>query len=949
MPEVWQYALIGLSSGSAFALVALGVVAVYRGSGILNFSQGAIGMMGSYIFWELYSGGNGSLPVATAVVIGVAVGAALGVAFYLVAVQFLRQASDMAKVVATLGFTLLLESVAQEKWGTQTYLLLPLFGSGRIVIFGATLTHDTLALTIITIVLAAGIWLMFNRTGLGSNATALREDPVAAATIGISPHPTGLLTWGLGGATGALAGILLIPVIGLSPSALTLLVIPAMAAALIGRFTAVWLTAGIGLLMGIGESVMQGYNVNNGLTESLPFAVIAVTVVLGGRAVVGRGERLSIRLPRVGSGRLKPVSTVIMIVLGVIIATVLSPTWPTALINTSIFGLLALSIVVVTGYAGQISVASAAFAGFGCFVAAQASHRWNVPFLVCLLLGTAAAVVLGVIFGAPAVRVRGINLAIVTLGLSLAVEYLVLTQPSLTGGDAGLSVGVPTLFGLNMNPTAYADRYAILCVVVLALGSIAVLNIRRGESGRRYVAVRANERGAASVGMSVAGAKLGAFAISAALAGLSGALAAFRFSIVDFSSYDVFQSISALAFTVVGGVGFVGGALVAALSSQDGLIANFFNQTLNISSIDTWLPIASGFAVIANIIAYPDGLVILLGHQKDAIAARLHLPASAGLPWSRLSWSRHGGSADMAVPAETVPAAAAWQRSGSQAADGTVVLTASDVTVRYGSTVAVDQVSLRLAAGRVTGVVGPNGAGKTSFIDALTGFTRMASGTVTLDGTDLGGLRVTERARLGIGRTFQGLELFEDLSVRENILAALDSHRPTSYARDIFYPKRDHLSAAARAAITMLDLNDDLDTIVSNLPQGRRRMVAIARLVAQEPSVMLLDEPAAGLTGPERLTVCRLFRALAEDLGAAVLLVEHNMDVVSATCDELIVLDFGKVIVAGPTADVLRDPAVRAAYLGQAGEGTGRDRAAVRVRAGKAALDSHGGGSDDGH
>src|SRR5450631_3610693 len=119
MSEVWQYALIGLSSGSAFALVALGVGAVYQDSGILNFSQGAIGMMGSYIFWELYSGGNGSLPAATAVVIGVAVGAALGVAFYLVAVQFLRQASDMAKVVATLGFTLLLESVAQEKWGTQ--------------------------------------------------------------------------------------------------------------------------------------------------------------------------------------------------------------------------------------------------------------------------------------------------------------------------------------------------------------------------------------------------------------------------------------------------------------------------------------------------------------------------------------------------------------------------------------------------------------------------------------------------------------------------------------------------------------------------------------------------------------------------------------------------------------------------------------------------------------
>jgi sulfate-transporting ATPase len=431
----------------------------------------------------------------------------------------------------------------------------------------------------------------------------------------------------------------------------------------------------------------------------------------------------------------------------------------------------------------------------------------------------------------------------------------------------------------------------------------------------------------------VAGAKLGAFAISAALAGLSGALAAFRFSVVDFSSYDVFQSITALAFTVVGGVGFAGGAVIAALGSQDGIIANFFNQALSISSIDTWLPIVSGLAVIANIIGYPDGLIILMGRQKDAIAARLHLPPSI-----RVAWFRGGKAADSAV------AAAAWQRSGSRAADGTVVLTASDVTVQYGSTIAVDHVSLQLTAGRVTGVVGPNGAGKTSFIDALTGFTRMADGTVTLDGKDLGGLRVTERARLGLGRTFQGLELFEDLSVRENILAALDSHRRTAYARDIFYPRRDQLSAAAQAAITMLDLREDLDTIVSSLPQGRRRMVAIARMVTQEPSVMLLDEPAAGLTGLERLTVGRLFRALARELGAAVLLVEHNMDVVSATCDELIVLDFGHVIASGPTTQVLRDPAVRAAYLGQAGEAAGREGAAAR-----AALDSRAGGSDDGH
>jgi sulfate-transporting ATPase len=159
--------------------------------------------------------------------------------------------------------------------------------------------------------------------------------------------------------------------------------------------------------------------------------------------------------------------------------------------------------------------------------------------------------------------------------------------------------------------------------------------------------------------------------------------------------------------------------------------------------------------------------------------------------------------------------------------------------------------------------------------------------------------------------------LFDDLSMRENILTAIDSRSRLAYARDLVHPGRGKLNEAARAAIAMLDLDRDLDTVVADLPQGRRRMVAIARLVAQQPAAVMLDEPAAGLNGAERRTACGLFRALADQLGAAVLLVEHNIDVVATTCDHLIVLDFGRVIAAGPTALVLQDPVVREAYLGR--------------------------------
>jgi sulfate-transporting ATPase len=424
--------------------------------------------------------------------------------------------------------------------------------------------------------------------------------------------------------------------------------------------------------------------------------------------------------------------------------------------------------------------------------------------------------------------------------------------------------------------------------------------------------------------MSVAGAKLGAFAVSAALAGLSGALAAFRFQIVGFSGYDVFQSIYALAFTVLGGVGYVGGAVVAAIGAPSGLFSNFFYQTLNITTIDNWLPIVSGFLVIGNIVTYPDGIVTLLSRQKDAIAARL--PA-------RGRKTAGAAAADLAIPGQ-----AAWRDTVPRVPAGQTVLIAREVSVRYGNVTAVDQVSLELIAGQVLGVIGPNGAGKTSLIDGLTGFTRLAGGTVQLCGADVTRLRPASRARAGLGRTFQNLELFDDLSVRENILTALDSHRRLAYARDLVYPHRSRLNAAAQAAISLLDLERDLDTIVADLPQGRRRMVAIARLVAQEPAAILLDEPAAGLNGPERRAACELFRALASDLGAAVLLVEHNIDVVSATCDQLIVLDFGKVIASGPTGEVLREPVVRDAYLGrisaQAGTPTTVAEASEALRGG---------------
>jgi sulfate-transporting ATPase len=416
--------------------------------------------------------------------------------------------------------------------------------------------------------------------------------------------------------------------------------------------------------------------------------------------------------------------------------------------------------------------------------------------------------------------------------------------------------------------------------------------MRRGRSGRRLIAVRTNERAAAALGISVAGAKLYAFGLSAAIAALGGILLAFRSSSISFASFDNFTSIADVGYALIGGIGYLIGPVFGATLAPGAIGSQILNEIG--PGIAEYIPLIGGLGIILLVLLNPDGIasdvIRVCRRVSSRVALRLRRPpapsAALGLAEERLH----------RVAAKT--------------------LEVRDLTVAYGGTIAVDRVSLTVRAGEIVGLIGPNGAGKTTLIDAVTGFTRARAGRVLLEGQDITAWSPTRRARSGIARSFQSLELFEDSTVLDNLRCASDPRDLLSYVRDPLYPVAPPLAGEVASAIKEFDLDADLATPVQDLPYGERRLLAIARAVATRPSVLLLDEPAAGLGDVETAELAHLVRRLADEWGMAVLLVEHDMAFVMSVCDTLVVLDFGRTISEGIPAAVRRDPAVVAAYLG---------------------------------
>ncbi|MCB1028459.1 MAG: ABC transporter permease [Microthrixaceae bacterium] len=635
------YLLLGLGAGSAIAALGLGLVMVYRASGVINLAQGALGMFIALAFFTFRESGRVTLPLlglpssfhlidrptlATALAVFIPYGLVLGALVYLLVFRPLRRSPPLAQVVASVGLFLYLWAVAELRFPGEVLIRTIVDDTGRNVL-GRLVTSDQFYIAGMVLVGAGVLWWVGAHSRFGLATTAAAENERGAILAGLRPELLALGNWSLAVCLAGTFTILAAQLTRLDPLTTSLAVVPALAAALLGGFRSYGAVVIGGLVLGMGASELTNLQADYtwvpkvGWQQGLPLLVILGVMLLRGRPLPERGALAAAKFPAAPKPRHAVASTFVVVPVIAAAMLVIGPDLRSGLITSAVAAVISLSVVVLTGWVGQISLAPLAFAGvagFSLVRLAEAGLGVLAPVLAVLV-----ATAVGVLVGLPAVRVRGMSLAIATLAAAIAIEELLFKWSWFTGGVEGVRAPKLSLFGADLSisaPGAEFPRpvFGVVCVVVCGAVALGVAQLLRSRLGVAFLAVRGNERAAAGAGVDVARVKLLAFAISAALAGVGGVLLAYQRQSLSVQSYQVFASLSVVALTYLAGITSISGALVAGALAPEGLIAALSGST---SSSTTQFAI-NGLALIVVAIVAPEGVTGVVRRRVRGLADR---------------------------------------------------------------------------------------------------------------------------------------------------------------------------------------------------------------------------------------------------------------------------------------------------------------------------------------
>lgn len=941
-----QYITAGLTVGCVYAAVGLGFVLVARVTNIYNFAQGAYVMLGAIVYaGETHAG----MAQGVAVVVALAATVAAAV-FQEWLTRSRRGVAGLNTAVASLGYAVVLEGFALWVWGRHP-LPAPALTNGFTKMASAPVANQDFWVWGVTLagVVLIGAGFRYTHVGRAMQATAL--NPMAARLAGISPRRMAMMAFAGAGLLGGLLGVVTAPVTLASYDSWLNVGLVGFIAAALGEFRYPVRVIIGGLGLGLLEAVAGG-TLSSTYRELVVYAVLLVWILgrdlttvdwryltlrrrrspqtsrraapTAAPAIAAPGTDAADRTAGLWS-RLRPATGTSAWPAVLVLAAFLVPViWSGAQLQgaatVAVMGAIgATGLSLLMGQAGQLSLGQGVFyliSGYG-FALLVSVHGVNV--WVAAAVGVVLAGALGWITGALTLRLRGLNLALITLTVDLAAITLVTQLQSVTGGSLGTSsitnardIPSPSIGGLNFGTPR---SFYYLCLALLVICLVVARNLSRSAIGRALTAAGADDEAAAASRVGATRLRLIAFTVSAVMGGVAGSLWASYLHYAAPGSWDINLTIQLIVFVVVGGLGSVyGGAVGAAVVSAITYLVTSHMQSGSDfgSAVDLFI---SGGLMIVVLAVWPGGVAAGLGAgslRRLIPGLRPAVPAPVGgataTPEGPVGQPAGGTDPAFGEPApRTVPE------------PGAPLVEVEDLTRIFGGIRAVSDVSFCLRANEIVALIGPNGAGKSTVINMLSGSLAPTAGRITVAGSATRGMRIEHVARLGLARTFQTPRSFAGMTAVESVMMALESGQRAPLARALLRGPRTRrwertTRARAQGLLGFVGLGDP-ERPMTLLTAGEQRLAEVARALAIDPVAVLFDEPAAGLNDDETAALGSVLLRL-RDAGIAILLVEHDMSLVMSVADRVIVLDQGMVISTGTPATVSGDEKVRVAYLG---------------------------------